>query len=300
MYIVNIDLKINVKECVIFTHEIYVPVLCFDGIDYPITGTRVRDKDEDMQTSKTRVWRWWIVPLVIVILLTLTGGGFVIWAMIPTGELQPEVDLALESDSNVTVTNRRWLGFIPNMQVPQAGVIIYQGGKVPAEAYAPLARRLAEQGIIVGVVDAPLDITLFRPNGATDIMENFSAVDHWVLVGHSLGGTTAANYTARNPAQVAALVWLASYPISDVLADSDVPLVSVYGTQDAIATPDEITSRRADMPDDTRFIPIAGGNHSQFAYYGTLPSDVPATITQDEQIAQTVAVITDIIAETRP
>jgi hypothetical protein len=36
------------------------------------------------------------------------------------------------------------------------------------------------------------------------------------------------------------------------------------------------------------WVPIEGGNHAQFGYYGPQPGDSPATISREEQQAQAV------------
>jgi hypothetical protein len=42
------------------------------------------------------------------------------------------------------------------------------------------------------------------------------------------------------------------------------------------------------LPPDAAFVPIEGGNHAQFGSYGPQPGDNPATISAEEQLAQTV------------
>ena len=43
-------------------------------------------------------------------------------------------------------------------------------------------------------------------------------------------------------------------------------------------------------------VEIEGGNHAQFGNYGPQEGDLPATISAEEQQAQTVEAITDFIA----
>jgi hypothetical protein len=63
---------------------------------------------------------------------------------------------------------------------------------------------------------------------------------------------------------------------------------SIYGTLDSVADPEKIAYSQALLPPDTVWVPIEGGNHAQFGYYGPQPGDAAATISREEQQAQAV------------
>ena len=80
--------------------------------------------------------------LVITASLLIVVISFVVWASTPSGALLPEALAALEDDAQVSVTQAGWIEFVPAQMTAPAGFIFYPGGRVQAEAYAPLAREI--------------------------------------------------------------------------------------------------------------------------------------------------------------
>jgi pimeloyl-ACP methyl ester carboxylesterase len=100
----------------------------------------------------------------------------------------------------------------------------------------------------------------------------------------------AANFARRNPEAVSGLVLWAAYPASnDVLSDYQLATVSIYGTRDGLATPEEIDASRQLLPSDTQWIATKGGNHAPFGWYGPQAGDNEATISREEQQARVSA-----------
>lgn len=249
----------------------------------------------DTQKQRTRRIRWWWLGLALLLMLALGAGAFVLWATTPDGELLPEALAAMTSDSHVTVTTNDWLAFIPNDAPPTAGLILYPGARIQPEAYAPLARQIAEAGYLAVIVYVPLNLATLNPSVASAVIENFSAIDTWVVGGHSRGGVAAAMFAADNPQSVDGLVLLASFPANDTLADTAMGTVSIYGTNDGLLNMSDVLAAESSLPPQTHFVAIAGGNHSQFGYYGLQSGDGEATISREEQIGQTVAEILDLL-----
>lgn len=250
--------------------------------------------------SFNRRWLFIIVPLVIVL---VAGAGFVIWAGTPSGETMPEALDALESDDVVAVDTSRWLVFTPADSEPTTGFIFYPGGRVLAQSYAPLGRRLAEEGYLAVLVTVPLNLAIFDTGAAAPVIEAFPDIRHWAVGGHSLGGVAAADFAHSNPGTVEGLLIYASFPqAADDLSDrDDLVVASVYGTLDGLALAEEIENSAQYLPDDTQFVAIEGGNHAQFGWYGEQSGDNAATISHEEQtdqiVAATVAVLEAISAE---
>ena len=221
--------------------------------------------------------------------------GFLIWALwIPAP--QPQALDALSSDDSVRVDPQPWLIFRPTGGSLRTGLIIYPGARVDARAYAPLARTLATKGITVAIPSMPLNLAIFGPNKASEIITATPEIDRWFIGGHSLGGTMAADFASRNRAKVSGIILLASYPLAGSgLAAADIPVLSVYGTNDQIATVSEINESRMDLPSTTRWIEIIGGNHSQFGWYGEQPGDGQAAISREEQQRQVTQAIMDFL-----
>jgi pimeloyl-ACP methyl ester carboxylesterase len=235
------------------------------------------------------------ILLFIGLFLVLAAGGFTTWASI-TSPILPSAQEALVSDSQVQVTAGDWLVFQPAGPQPETGLVFYPGGRVDYRAYAPYARAVASQGTLVVIVQMPLNLAVINPNAAQEVISAYPDVQRWAVGGHSLGGAMAASYAAANTSQVDGLVLLAAYPASSAdLSGTDLPVVSIYATQDGLATRDKIDAARSLLPADTRYVVVQGGNHAQFGDYGEQSGDLPAEISRADQQAQAAAATLDLI-----
>lgn len=250
--------------------------------------------DSAEQNIRKRHWGRWIL-LGILLILLISAAGFVWWAS-STNPLMPEAYTALESSDTVTVSTDAWISFMPH-DAPTTGLILYPGGKVQAEAYAPLARSIAEEGYLVVIVYAPLNLAIINPNAAEPVLDHFSAVEHWAVGGHSLGGVTAALFAASHLEEINGLVLLASFPADDALVNSGLDVLSIYASNDNLAKPADIAANRALLPADAQLIEIEGGNHGQFGYYGIQAGDGEASISHEEQTRQTSEAIVEFLAQ---
>ena len=168
-------------------------------------------------------------------------------------------------------------------------MIIYPGGRVDPRSYAPMAHALAGEGYLSIIVPMPLNLAVFNPGAALDVMAAFPEITNWAVGGHSLGGAMAANFVRNHLPVLDGLFLWAAYPASgDDLSGLEVDVVSIYGTLDGLMTGAEVEASRMLLPADTVWVPIEGGNHAQFGWYGDQPGDNPATISREEQQAQTI------------
>ncbi len=224
--------------------------------------------------------RWW---LILLVLLFTGAAGFVIWGSTPLGPM-PEALTTLDSGPEVTVTTERWLTFTPTEAVT-TGLILYPGGRVDPRAYAPTARAIAEEGVLVVIVPMPLNLAVLAPNRAQAVMDAHPEIDTWAIGGHSLGGAMAARFTDEHPERIDGLVLWASYPAEgNSLADQDsLAVVSIYASEDGLATLEEIEASRPLLPPQTQWVEIAGGNHAQFGWYGPQGGDGLAEISRKVQ-----------------
>lgn len=230
---------------------------------------------------------WKIVAAVFTLALIVFGFAFVVWAS--DASAPTEVALtALASDEQVSVNEENgWLVFRP-VEDPQTetGFIFYPGGKVDYRAYAPVLRLIAAKGFFVVVTPAPLNLAFFDVNAAARIQAAYPEVRSWFVGGHSLGGVAASSYAANHP-EIKGVVFWASYPANDMLKTNGTKAISIYGTNDGLAGGGKIDESKALLPSDTQFIAIEGGNHAQFGSYGPQAGDNEATISPEEQWAQT-------------
>jgi hypothetical protein len=208
-----------------------------------------------------RRW-WWVVPSLLI----GVAAGFLAWALMGPGPM-PEALAALSSDDNVQVQTDRWLVF-----------------RVDAKAYAPAARAIAAEGYLVVIVTMPLNLAVFAPDRAEQVLAAYPQVETWGIGGHSLGGAMAARFACQHLDQVQGLVLWAAYPASaDDLSDSGLTVTSIYGTRDGLATRAKIDASRELLPPDTDWVAIGGGNHAQFGWYGPQQGDNEATISRKDQ-----------------
>ncbi|HSC27936.1 MAG TPA: alpha/beta family hydrolase [Vicinamibacterales bacterium] len=245
-----------------------------------------------------RLWllirRIWIT---IGLLATAVFVGWSLWAYRPTsGALE-----ALRTDDRVAVIRGQgFWRFEPQPHPDAVGLAFFAGALVDPRAYAPLARVIAEGGHPVLLVELPRRGAFGGANGpevgarAHRAMLTLPAVRQWVVAGHSLGGAIAARLVFEQPTGFAGLVLVGtSHPRDFSLARLPVPVTQIYGTRDTIADVDKLEANRHNLPASTRRVPIDGGNHSQFGYYGFQPGDWPATISREQQQRATVQAIVE-------
>jgi hypothetical protein len=217
----------------------------------------------------------------------------------------PEALLALESGNAVTVreiTVEEWeegsnfyYAFEPQGKEPTVGFIIYPGGLVEPAAYAPAAHALADKGYLTVIVKMKNDIAIGQNAlRANRVINDYPGIAKWVIGGHSLGGVGASDYVRQFTENIVGVVLWASYTAEAFrIDDKDIPVISIYGTNDGVSTFEELQDAAGYLPPDTQWVPIEGGNHTQFGWYDTSPDplqpeDNPADITREDQQAQIV------------
>jgi len=228
------------------------------------------------------------IALGLVVAAVLIGIGFVVWAETPLGPA-PEALAALQSDSSVTVTINDFITFQPSNKQPETGFIFYPGGRVDYRSYAAPLRKIAEQGYLVVLVPVRFNLAFFDIKAANPVFEKYPEIQHWIAGGHSLGGVASALFAKDHP-QIAGIIFWASYPADDSLRNSNLKMLSIYGTNDmaGMAKFDETKSL---LTADAKYVVIDGGNHAQFGDYGPQPGDNEATISRTDQQAQIVSAV---------
>lgn len=169
------------------------------------------------------------------------------------------------------------------------GIIFYPGGKVEATAYAPLLKQLAPKGILCVLCEMPFRLAVFNSSAAEGIPEKFD-VDHWYLAGHSLGGSMAASYLENHLSDFEGLILLGSYSTVD-LSKSNLNVLSIYGEFDGVLNRKKYEESLSNLPSNYKEFVIEGGCHACFGAYGKQDGDGIPTISNEEQIAQTVEFI---------
>lgn len=200
--------------------------------------------------------------------------------------VQPDA-VRVEQNGNVT-----W--FVPD--APTAGLIFYPGGKVEADAYAPLLRECARRGILCALVRMPANLAVLDVNAADGLQREHPEVADWYLAGHSLGGAMAASYAAAHDGDFSGLILLAAYSTAS-LTETSLRVLSVYGTEDGVLDRDAYGENWEKLPADAVEVAIEGGNHAQFGSYGAQDGDGDPSISGAEQLRQTVEAIAAFVEE---
>ena len=185
---------------------------------------------------------------------------------------------------------------------PTMGLIIHPGGNCDPRAYAPIAQAIASEGYLVAIIPMPNCISMGGHDRTARVIEDFGEIEKWVLAGHSVGGTSIAWYT-HEYGGIEGLVILAGlghnlYTLDDT---HNVKVLSLYGEKDTHLTLEMIMDRADFLPADTTYIPIEGGNHTQFGWLDPTPypehfdGDGPADITYQQQQDIVVEYILDLL-----
>ena len=204
----------------------------------------------------------------------------------------------MEFTSELSVESEIWedgtLVFTP--EEAETGLIFYPGGKVEYLAYQPLMQAFAAEGILCVLVEMPFNLAVLDVDAADGIQEEFPKIEEWYIGGHSLGGSMAASYVADHTDEYEGLVLLASYSTAE-LANSQLNVISIYGSEDEVLNREKYEKSRSNLPADFTEYVIDGGCHAYFGVYGHQDGDGTPTISNQQQIEITAQQLADWIAE---
>lgn len=227
--------------------------------------------------------KWLIVGGVVLLLLAVLAGVF-FWYV---SDYYRAEDVALEvlaQDSGITVQDN--LTILSPTSPTDTAIIFYPGAKVEAEAYLPLLDQIRQTGVACILVHMPFRMAIFDSDAAEAVIAQFPEFQHWYIAGHSMGGAMASKFASDHPDQVDGLILMGAYIYGDY---PDEKTLTIYGS---------LNQSVEDHIDYTEnIVEIEGGNHAQFGNYGPQKGDLPATISAEEQQAQTVAAIEAFLSE---
>ncbi|MBN1298244.1 MAG: alpha/beta hydrolase [Actinobacteria bacterium] len=230
--------------------------------------------------------------IVFISIIVSVVSGFITWTQFYYKPTEQALKY-LVSDDKVEISIEKDIIFLPKNESTGTGFIFYPGAKVDERAYSYIGYMLAQKGHTVIIAKMPLRLAIFKTGAAEGIIEKNPGIERWFTGGHSLGGAAAAIYTSKNTGIIEGLVFLASYPAgSSDLSKTTLSALSITGSNDGIIDLEGAGKTENLLPEDTEFVEIDGGNHSQFGDYGLQEGDNAAAISIEKQHA---AVIENII-----
>jgi pimeloyl-ACP methyl ester carboxylesterase len=223
----------------------------------------------------------WLRNILIVLGAVFAALAAVVFVVSRPLPAEAKALAALNSSASVTVENTSSsIVFKPTMPFVE-GFIFYPGARVAPEAYAVPMRAIAEAGYLVYITKMPLNFAVFNVNAAESIISSNPNIN-WAIGGHSLGGAMACSY-AKNKGNITKLIFWAAYcDKSFDFSSSQIPVTSIYGSEDGLATPEKVAATKIFAPSSTKYVEIKGMNHAQFGDYGEQSGDKSATISAEE------------------
>lgn len=214
----------------------------------------------------------------------LIGGiAFIGW-LIYSMHAQGVESACFQSNSKVKVEDDDdFISFSPKEKSSNV-LIFFPGALVDVDAYAPLCRQLAENGIKTYLIKMPWRQAKLGYNKIKDLKILSDTSLTYTLAGHSQGAKVAAQFVYENPGLINKAVLLATTHPRDIdLSDSRTQFIKIYGSRDGVAKENDVEANKGKLPETTVYKRIEGANHSQFGYYGFQLGDQSASISREEQ-----------------
>lgn len=230
--------------------------------------------------------------LVVLLLVIIIGVKLYLGSYYRASETAWQCISENDQSGVAVVENEDGYAFIPNDA--NVGFIFYPGGKVESASYAPLMSKLAGNGILCVLLDLNGNLAFLESKAADGMMEKYPQVEEWYIGGHSLGGVVAASYAMKHEDEFEGIVFMASYPSSDI-SETSLKVLSIYGDQDEVVGADKYVKVKKKQPKSTREVVVKGGCHAYFGDYGEQSGDGEPTISREEQEDITVQEIVDFV-----
>lgn len=195
----------------------------------------------------------------------------------------------LQSSKNIKAAeNDNFYSFEPVKQSKEI-LIFFPGAMVDPKAYVPLCRKIADNNIQVYLIKMPWRLASQGYKLPKELNLFADSTKTYILAGHSLGGKMAAQFVYENPNLIDKLILIGTTHPRDIsLADSKIPILKIYGSNDGVADEKLIFENKPKLPATAKFIKIEGANHSQFGYYGFQLGDSSSSISRGQQQEETL------------
>jgi hypothetical protein len=222
-------------------------------------------------------WRrvlWWTLGSLAAVIV-LAVAGTVIWTQVGVMPAERAPLAAAEADPALTITDgSAGIVVAPSAGASTVGLVYIPGAKVDPKAYiAKLSGVVATDHVTVVITRPWLNIAFFDLRPLSTFTDLAPRISTWMVGGHSLGGVRACQLAP----DADALVLFASYCAND-LSGSDLPVLSIGGSDDGLSTPQKIADARHLLPAGAQLVQLQGASHSSFGDYGPQPGDGTPTI----------------------
>lgn len=214
----------------------------------------------------------WLIGIAVTIIV-LISAAFLIAKQV---EYEPSKTAEEAADNSTFVDDTyKFQG-----DVSKPVIIFYPGALVNPKSYSIWASTLAKNGYTVYIAKFPLNLAVVDANAAKRVQSNHS----YIIGGHSLGGTMAARYAAKNTKELRGVFFLASYPEKKGnLRNVKEPVLSITGSNDGVLNKTNYKKAKKLLPKSTDYVEINGGNHAGFGSYGKQKGDNKAEISNADQ-----------------
>lgn len=236
-----------------------------------------------------RILRWTIGIVGGVLLAAVIG--IVIWSQVGVMAAEPDPLAAVRADPDIAITDDA-AGIVMASASGDSdiGLVFIPGAKVDPWAYASILSGLVTEDDVTVVITKPwLNLAFFDLRPLTAFTDLAPGTSTWMVGGHSLGGVRACQLAG----DADALVLFGSYCATD-LSETDLPVLSITGSEDGLSTPQKIADARDLLPADAVMIEIPGASHASFGNYGAQPGDGTPTATDAEVDAVVVASVAEL------
>lgn len=130
------------------------------------------------------------VGLIVIPLLFLTSCSY--------QSLLTDADIS--SAVSISETRRTIQISSDENPVSDTGLLFYPGGLVDNHAYNGLLSYFVEAtGVTAVVVKMPANLAVFDINAGSSVTPDYPDIKSWIIVGHSIGGSMAAQTVKNNP-----------------------------------------------------------------------------------------------------
>src|SRR6478735_8468143 len=256
------------RESLLASHPAYpvtLAAVAVVGLLFIGTARQHVPRDRPRHRTATVVGR---MAAAVVTVVVLGAIGY----LVPLAAA-PEAVAAMSGDPAVRVETSPTRIVLTPAVAPQAGLVFLPGAKVDPRAYVPLLTEVSAAGYLVVIVKEPYNIGFLSISEPAKVVAATPAVHRWAVGGHSLGGVAAGIAVGQRDSGLSGLLLWASYPVGSLADRTDLTVASVSGTADALTTPSDVASSRADLPPTTVFTAVDGGVHAYFGDYGSQPGD---------------------------